>query len=99
MVLRKGPLEITIVSAITNGEKVTMAGFYYIFEDGKVQKLGDVPEFQESYVQWKIECDTVINKIRALTMNESEKYKFVPLLLRDEEYKLMHHRMKDLKEL
>lgn len=99
MVLNKGPLEITIVSAVVNGEKVTMAGFYYIFENGKVQKLGDVPEFQESYVQWKIECDTVINKIRALTMNESDKYKFVPLLLTDEEYKLMYHRMKDLKEL
>ena len=99
MVLKKGPLEITIVSAIANGENVVMAGFYYIFENGKVQKLGDVPEFQESYVQWKIECDTVINKIRALTMNESDKYKFVPLLLKDEEYKLMYRSMKDLKEL
>lgn len=99
MVLNKGPLEITIVSAVVNGEKVTMAGFYYIFENGKVKKLGDVPEFQESYVQWKIECDTVINKIRALTMNESDKYKFVPLLLKDEEYKLMYRSMKDLKEL
>lgn len=97
MVLRKGPLEITIISAIANGEKVTMAGFYYIFEDGKVQKLGDVPNFQESYIQWKIECDTVINKIRALTMNESDKYKFVPLLLTDEEYKLMYREMKELK--
>lgn len=99
MVLNKGPLEITIVSAVVNGENVAMAGFYYIFEDGKVQKLGDVPNFQESYIQWKIECDTVINKIRALTMNESDKYKFVPLLLKDEEYKLMYRSMKDLKEL
>lgn len=97
MVLKKGPLEITIVSAVVNGEKVTMAGFYYIFENGRVQKLGDVPEFQESYIQWKIECDTVINKIRALTMNESDKYKFVPLLLKDEEYKLMYREMKELK--
>lgn len=99
MVLKKGPLEITIVSTIANGEIVKMSGFYYIFDDGKVKKIGDIPEYEESYVEWKTKCISAIHKMRVLTMNESDKYKFLPLLLSDEEYREMYSNMKELNKL
>lgn len=96
MVIRKGPLEIAIIKTKSRGSDVSMAGFYYIFDNGKVEKLRDIPDYKESFIEWKLECTEAIHKIRVQTMNESDKYKFIPLLLSDEEYNKIWKEMKEL---